>query len=309
MPKNLDDERTLKAFEEKLRTVLPEEYQEHYEDVQPVSMGSAALKFAKDGKVAWDHIWETFCDLAMAGGPPHKGMLLEPGSPAEIAAQSDRYQQVIAEICRGVALVTGLTAQPSPIPGWVRVRCESSVMADWLLRAIVMENISARNEGFMLDLPAGPSYRVEKEIKNVITSIAKTCHYWLYHMGLTQQRRIEDLFATLALETPLIQPGMSDDESKRAGTEALRADIGEAIKQATGLEPAAHHYTTWLGLQCLNVRAAVWMMRAMVISNVLSRREGTVLFVPVNSNTDSSGERVIQSVIRTHGLARIRKVL
>jgi sirohydrochlorin cobaltochelatase len=309
MPTDVDDQKTLRALDEKLRTVLPEDYQDNYENVKPVSMGSAVLKYARDGKVAWGEIWETFCDLAMAGGPPHKGLLLEPGSLAEIAAQSDRYQQVVAEICRGVALVTELPAQPSPIPGWVRVRCESSVMAEWLVRAIVMENISARNEGFMLDLPAGPAYRLEKEIKNVITSIAKTCHYWLYHMGLTQQRRIEDLFATLAVETPLIQPALSDDESQRAGTQALRAAIGEAIKRATGLEPAAHHYTTWLGLECQNVRAAVWMMRALVISNVLSRREGTVLFVPVNPTSDPSGERAIQSVIRTHGLARIRKVL
>jgi hypothetical protein len=51
------------------------------------------------------------------------------------------------------------------------------------------------------------------------------------------------------------------------------------------------------------------MMRAMVVSNVLSRREGTALFVPVNPTTDPSGDRVIQSVIRTHGFARARKVL
>ena len=31
------------------------------------------------------------------------------------------------------------------------------------------------------------------------------------------------------------------------------------------------------------------MMRALVASNVLSRREGTTLFVPVNSVTDPTG--------------------
>ncbi len=309
MPTNLDDQRTLKAFEERIRTLLPEEYQDHYEDVQPVSMGSAILKYARDGKVAWGEIWETFCDLAMAGGPPHKGALLQPGSLAEIAEQADQYQQVVAEICRGVALVTELAAEPSPMLGWVQVRCEGSVMAEWLVRAIVMENISARNEGFLIHLPAGPSYRVEKEIKNVITAIAKTCHYWLYHMGQTQQHQIEDLFATLAAEMPLIQPALPDDDAPRAGCLALRTRISEAIQQATGLRSAKDQYTNWLGLECPNVRAAVWMMRAMVVSNVLSRREGTALFVPVNPTTDPSGDRVIQSVIRTHGFARIRKVL
>ena len=73
-------------------------------------MGSAALKYGADGRVAWDQIWESFCDLAMAGGPPHKGALLEPGSPAEIEAQPDRYQEVTDEICRGVSMVTDLQA-------------------------------------------------------------------------------------------------------------------------------------------------------------------------------------------------------
>lgn len=309
MPMNLDDERTLKAFEERTRTLLPEEYQDHYEDVQPVSMGSAILKYARDGRVAWGEIWETFCDLAMAGGPPHKGVLLQPGSATEIAAQPDQYRDVVAEICRGVALVTKLGAEPSPVPGWVRVRCESSVMAEWLLRAIIMENISARNEGFMIHLPAGPGYRVEKEIKNVITALAKTCHYWLYHMGQTQQHQIEDLFASLAVENPLIQPALSDDDVQRVDCQTLRTLITDEIHQATGLKSAKNQYTTWLGLECPDVRSAVWMMRAMVVSNVLSRREGTALFVPVNPNSDPRGERVIQSVIRTHGFARLRKVL
>ncbi len=307
MSTNLNDQATLKAFEERIRTLLPEEYQDHYEDVQPVSMGSAILKYARDGKVAWDDIWETFCDLAMAGGPPHKGVLLQPGSPAEIAAQPDQYRDVVTEICRGVALVTELAAEPSTIPGWVRVRCESSVMAEWLLRAIVMENISARNEGFVIHLPAGPGYRVEKEIKNVITAIAKTCHYWLYHMGQTQQHQIEDLFAILAAEMPLIEPALPEGDSHDCQT--LRRRISEAILQATDLRSAKAHYINWLGLECPNVRSAVWMMRGMLVSNVLSRREGTALFVSVNPTTDPNGERVIQSVIRTYAFARLRKVL
>ena len=39
-------------------------------------MRAAGLKYDADGKVAWDEIWGSFCDLAMAGGPPHKGKLL-----------------------------------------------------------------------------------------------------------------------------------------------------------------------------------------------------------------------------------------
>ena len=67
-----EDREALHALDLRLRTVLPEQYQECYEDLQPVSMGSAGLRYRGDGRVAWDEMWGSFCDLAMAGGPPHK---------------------------------------------------------------------------------------------------------------------------------------------------------------------------------------------------------------------------------------------
>ena len=41
----------LEDLDARLRTVLPEAYQDSYETVQPVSMGSAGLKFDGDGRV------------------------------------------------------------------------------------------------------------------------------------------------------------------------------------------------------------------------------------------------------------------
>jgi sirohydrochlorin cobaltochelatase len=59
-------------------------------------------------------------------------------------------------------------------------------MAAWMLRAIIVENILVRREGSILFLPAGPEFRIEKEIKNVITAIAKTTHYWFGHLKVRQ---------------------------------------------------------------------------------------------------------------------------
>jgi sirohydrochlorin cobaltochelatase len=295
---SLEDQATLEALEARIKAILPEQYQECYEDVQPVSMGSAGLKYDSDGKVAWNEIWGSFCDLAMAGGPPHKGTLLEPGSPAE---NPDRYREVVAEICRGVKMVTGLDANPSPVPGWVRVVCESPAAAGWLVRAIVMENVSARWEGTTVDLPAGPAYRNEKEIKNVITSIAKTYHYWNEHMWTAQQREIARLFETMAVESPLVQPALPGHD--------VQPQMAETIREATGLQPSGLKYGGWLGLECPDVHSAIWMMRALVASNILSRRQDTVLFVPVNPASDPGGETVAQSVIRIHGFAKARNIL
>ena len=309
MQTTLQDHETIEAVEQRLRTILPEEYQDCYEDVRPVSMGSAPLKYLTNGMVAWNQIWSTFCDLAMAGGPPHKGTFLEPGTRADIAAHPASYRQVVEEICSGIAMAAGLKAEASANPGWVRVECHSSGMAGWLVRAIVMENISARCDGTGLELPAGPHFRVQKEIKNVITAIAKTCHYWEGHMGEPQRREISSLLGWMWVESPLLSPlqlGVAFEDDRY---QQLRRKIGDAVGGATGLQISHHRYADWLSFDCRNIRAAIWMMRALVVSNVLSRREGTALFVPVNPESDPIGERVVQSVVRIHGFAARRGIL
>jgi len=290
----------------RLKTLLPAEYHESYEAMQPKPMGSAGMRYQMDGRVAWDAMWGSFCDLAMAGGPPHKGRLLESGTEDAINADFDRYDEVVEEICRGIKMVTRLRAYPSPTPGWVSITCRSDAMAEWLLRAIAMENVSVRRAGAVLELPAAPHFRLEKEIKNVITVIAKTCHYWVGHMPLEQQQAIGDLFQTLAAESPLVTP--DDAEGSGATNGDLARRIGDSIRQRTGLQCTAEAHAGWLGVECPDARSAVWMMRALVASNVLSRREGTVLFVPVNASLDPRGDIVPAAVARVHEHARARGV-
>jgi sirohydrochlorin cobaltochelatase len=305
MTLSLDDRRTLDALEVRLRVLLPEEYQDSYEDVEPKSMGSAGLKYGFDGKVAWDEMWGSFCDLAMAGGPPHKGTLLEPASRAVVSAQANRYGKVLGEVRRGIMLVTGLHVRESPTPGWIRVTCFSRAMAGWLLRAIVMENVAARATSRALDLPLGPDYRLEKEMKNVITVIAKTCHYWIGHTPCAQQRAIAALLLRMEAESPLIVPGAVEKMVPGAiAPDGLR----RAIERETGLRTDRQHFG-WLGVGCPTVKAAIWMMRMMVASNVLSRREGTVLFLPVNDASDAGGEIVARLLTRVHRFAAARSII
>ncbi len=164
--------------------VSPDQLPPRYRSGKPVSsapMGSAPMRYADDGQVAWDQMWTDFCDLAMAGGPPHRGTPLEPVPLADIQADPAAYEQVVAEIERGLRLVTGLTTVRSTPPGWVGLCCTDEEMAHWLLLAIQRENVCVRQQGTLLFLPAGPAFQLEKEIKNVITAVAKTHHYWLEH--------------------------------------------------------------------------------------------------------------------------------
>jgi sirohydrochlorin cobaltochelatase len=301
-----EESRMFEELEARLRTLLPEEYQDRYEDVQPVSMGTAGVRYGPGGRIAWDQMWGSFCDLAMAGGPPHKGTLLRPGAPDEIAANPDRHEAVVAEICRGIGMVTELGATAAPMPGWVRMECPTRGMAGWLVRAISMENVAVRADGAFLELPAGPAYRDLKEIKNVITVIAKTAHYWLGHMPVVQRQTIADLIAGMNEESPLVAPNYS------AGDRAVRDlanRVAAGVGKETGLRAAAEGSGSWLGVESLSVRAAVWMMRMMVTVNVLSRREGTLLFVPVNPAVDPDGEIVVSSLALVHQLARTKGIL
>ena len=299
------DRAALHDLDDRLRIVLPEQYKDSYEELLPTPMKSAGLKYAADGTVAWDQIWGSFCDLAMAGGPPHKGALLSPGQPDAIAADGAHYRVVVDEICRGITMVTDLLAIDGP-PGWVRVHGYSREMADWLLRAIVMENVAARADGLTVDLPAAPHFRLEKEIKNVITVVAKTCHYWLGHMPGTQKAAIRALFTQLANESPLLEPEVWAGQGSQA---AMRDAIAKKIEDETGLRQSSPSYAGWLGLDCPTVAAAIWLMRALVVHNVLSRREATTLFLPLNPTTDPTGARAIIPLVRVHRLARLRAVL
>jgi hypothetical protein len=203
-------------------------------------------------------------------------------------------------------MATGLRAYVAPDPGWVCVTCQGDAMASWLVRAIVMENVAARRRGAILELPVAPHFRLEKEIKNVITVIAKTCHYWLGHIPEDQQRTIADLFDTMARESPLVEPDPASAVSVQGRELASR--IGASIQRATGLRESAQRSAGWLGLDCPSVRFAVWMMRALVATNVLSRREETVLFVPVNLVTDPRGTIVGGAVERMYRCACARGV-
>ncbi len=144
-------------------------------------------------------------------------------------------------------------------------------------------------------------------------------------MPRAQKQAIGDLFATMAAESPLLTPGLvpgphpgtgrggvhpqRDTADAASTSDDWPATIGERIGAATGLRRSASRYGGWLGLECSDVRAAVWMMRALLTRNVLSRREGTVLFVPLDDVRDPHGERLTGALSCVHRLAAAQQVI
>lgn len=142
-------------------------------------MSSAPMKYRPDGSVDWGNMWDSFCVLALDGGPPHRGSMLYAQEDAD--THSESYRMAMNEIIGGIQAVSGLAASPAK-PGWIAVRCESATMACWLSEAIEQENVQARYEGQCLYVPVGDYFTLKGEIKNVITAVAKTSHYWQEHL-------------------------------------------------------------------------------------------------------------------------------
>src|SRR5437773_3780689 len=143
-------------------------------------MASAPFVRREDGRPDWRSMWTSFCDLALHGGPPHRGIEQALRDPWAAGADAASDPGMVTEIRRGIWETTGLFAEPQS-PTWIAVSCESRAMAEWVGAAIVLENVTARVEDDRVLLPAGPRFRLEDEVKSIVTVVAKTQHYWTMH--------------------------------------------------------------------------------------------------------------------------------
>jgi hypothetical protein len=147
----------------------------------PAPMSSADFIYREDGRPDWNAMWTNFCDLALYGGPPHRG----PGNPIRARAGGTVGTfDAVAEIRRGIFETTGLFAERAE-DGWVAITCSSPQMAAWLCACVILENVEARMDGDRLFLPAGIGFTLKDEVKSVVTVMAKVNHYWEAHIETT----------------------------------------------------------------------------------------------------------------------------
>ncbi|MGH2550791.1 MAG: nickel/cobalt transporter, partial [Thermomicrobiales bacterium] len=158
-----------------IQTMLPPRYRDGHA-VSNAPMPAADLVYEPDGSVAWNDIWGNFCDLALAGGPPHRSTVLQP-EPTVSDEDESAYHDAFNEIERGLQMVTNWTTTRAAPDGWIGLICPTEDAAIWLTTAITAENIAIRHEQSMIFLPVGARFRLGYEIKNVVTAVAKTHHY------------------------------------------------------------------------------------------------------------------------------------
>jgi hypothetical protein len=138
---------------------------------------------------------------------------------------------------------------------------------------------------------------------------AKSCHYWLEHMSVEQHDAIGDLLQTMRAEMPLLSPARAEDGVLAEAYAAHCLEIAAALAEASGLQMTEANSYGWLGVACPDVRSAVWMMRILVGCNVLSRRQGNTLLIPVSANQSGDDAALVERVTAAVGWARMRGVL
>ena len=177
-------------------------------------MPSAPMKYRANGEVAWGEMWDSYCVLALDGGPPHRESML--CAPTQPDVGSEGYRFAVKEIVRGIREVSGLRAEAAA-PGWIGVECASASMAAWLVEAINEENVQAFAAGQRLFVPAGDDF-------TLITAVAKTTHYWREHLPAEVKQ-------TLAVQAQMAL-------FKRRLTDRLARLIGRGSGKAKGLGEA-----------------------------------------------------------------------
>lgn len=153
----------------------------HGEPIIAAPMSAAPFTYLDDGRPDWGTMWQGFCELALYGGPPHRGSdeaLATPRAMPDEVVEDDMIEETI----RGIGETTGLAASPTA-GGWLAVACDSKRMAAWLSAVIILENVDARSEGAILFVPGGHGFELKDQVKSVITVVAKSFHYWQEHIA------------------------------------------------------------------------------------------------------------------------------
>ena len=110
------DEDDFIQLSQKIDAILPARYKGRADEISSAPMAAAELVYDEVGEVAWDQVFgvddpdNPFCELALAGGPSHRGTLLEAATADECQAELGKYSAVVSEIERYIVMPGQATA-------------------------------------------------------------------------------------------------------------------------------------------------------------------------------------------------------
>jgi sirohydrochlorin cobaltochelatase len=108
--------------------------------------------------------------------------------------------------------------------------------------------------------------------------------------------------------TGLLAPATRDEvRAVPDDYQAVVDEIVEGILRSTGLQAIPSSNLGWIRVPCSGEEMAIWLMRAVIVENVLVRREGDSLFLPANSQfrTNERSKRVVATFTHAYRLWNI----
>jgi sirohydrochlorin cobaltochelatase len=111
------------------------------------------------------------------------------------------------------------------------------------------------------------------------------------------------------LSAELIEPPLPE-EIAAAPAEARAAidELREGLSQQLSLTTIESESPGWIGVECASEEMAIWLQRAVVVENILARRELEVVFLPVGMSDRAVQERpiLVSALVKAAALWRVR---
>jgi len=101
----------------------------------------------------------------------------------------------------------------------------------------------------------------------------------------------------------------AEAHTKRDDYAAVVERIERGIRQTTGLPTVPSVCVGWVSVPCADEAMAIWLMRALIVENILVRREENRLCLPASPHfmSDERAERLIAAFDRAWRLWELRR--
>ena len=231
---------------------FPRMYQDSYEDVQPVSMGSAGLKYGarrhrwrgtrsgeRSATWRWPAARRTRARCSNRAPRRHR-RAARPlrGGRRKRSAAASRWRPI--STARPVARARLGARDLSQRRRWPAGCCARS---SW--------RTSPRSaRGRRSTFPPRRTFGSRKRSRTSSPSSPRPATTGLGHMPCAQQRAIADLFATMAEESPLVEPALASDDGAEPSARRTVAPAWLRSIARHRAAPAPHRYAGWLGVEC-----------------------------------------------------------
>ena len=121
-----------------------------------------------------------------------------------------------------------------------------------------------------------------------MVALSKTHHYWDGHLtGAEQSLAREDVWEPA---TP------AEAAASPAEYEVAAGEVEEGVR-AAGLPTSPRRYVGWVGIETAGEEEAVWLLRAVLVEQVLARGEEGLLYLSVGATPDAGqAARVVRAI-------------